>query len=82
MFTSLMTMFTSKISKKGQIVIPKEIREKLKIAPGETLIISQVDDRIFIDKESNQPLPKMVDILKLGKPFPPNLVQSLREEWA
>jgi AbrB family looped-hinge helix DNA binding protein len=74
-------MYTSKISKKGQIVIPRQIREKLQIKPGDELIFTQVGDRVYIEKEMGDNLPKMVDILKRGKPFAPNLIQALREEW-
>jgi AbrB family looped-hinge helix DNA binding protein len=74
-------MLTSKISKKGQIVIPRQIREKLNIKAGDELKFNQVGDRIYIEKGSQNDLPKLVDILKRGKPFPPRLVQNLRDEW-
>jgi len=75
-------MHSSKISKKGQIVIPQEIREKLKIDPGDTLLITTIGNRISIEKEENpKSLPKMVDILMKGKSFPQNLIKSLRDEW-
>ncbi len=74
-------MSTSKISKKGQIVVPKHIRDKLKIQPGEKLIFNQVGERVYIEKENAQTLPTMIDILKRGKPFPPQLIKKLRDEW-
>ncbi len=39
-------MTTVKISPKYQVVIPKEIREKLKLKPGQRLQIIELDDRI------------------------------------
>lgn len=39
-------MTTVKISPKYQVVIPKEIREKLKLKPGQKLQIFQFGDRI------------------------------------
>jgi len=39
-----------KISKKGQIVIPKIIRDKLGIKPGKYLLIDEGDGRIIIEK--------------------------------
>jgi AbrB family looped-hinge helix DNA binding protein len=39
-----MTMVT--ISTKHQIVIPKEIRQKLKLKPGQKLLIIQTGDRL------------------------------------
>jgi len=74
-------MLTSKISKKGQIVVPRQIREKLNIQPGEKLIFNQVGERVYIEKENTQTLPTMIDILKLGKPFSPQLIKKLRDEW-
>lgn len=39
-------MTTVTVSEKYQIVIPKEIREKLKLKPGQKLQIMQIGDRI------------------------------------
>jgi len=39
-------MTTVKISPKYQIVIPKEIRHKLKLKPGQRMQIVQLEDRI------------------------------------
>lgn len=74
-------MVSSKISKKGQIVIPRKIRENLEIKPGDELIFTQVGQKIYIEKEKSDSLPSMVEILKRGKPFAPKLIQKLREEW-
>ncbi len=39
-----------KVSKKGQIVIPKIIRDKLGIKPGKYLLIDEKNGRIIIEK--------------------------------
>lgn len=39
-------MTTVTVSPKYQVVIPKEIRQKLKLKPGQKLQIIQLDDRI------------------------------------
>ncbi|MCX6148996.1 MAG: AbrB/MazE/SpoVT family DNA-binding domain-containing protein [Ignavibacteriales bacterium] len=39
-------MTTVTVSPKYQVVIPKEIREKLKLKPGQKLQIIQFEDRI------------------------------------
>lgn len=39
-------MTTVKVSKKYQILIPKEVREKLKLKPGQELQIVQSGDKI------------------------------------
>ena len=39
-----------KVSKKGQIVIPKIIRDKLGIKPGKYLLIDEKNGRIIIER--------------------------------
>ena len=39
-------MVTVTVSPKFQVVIPKQVREKLRIQPGQKLQILQFDDRI------------------------------------
>jgi AbrB family looped-hinge helix DNA binding protein len=40
----------TKVSTKGQVVIPKEIREKLGILPGEKIVIMTRDEEIILRK--------------------------------
>jgi AbrB family looped-hinge helix DNA binding protein len=40
----------TKVSTKGQVVIPKEIREKLGILPGEKVVIMTRDEEIILRK--------------------------------
>jgi AbrB family looped-hinge helix DNA binding protein len=40
----------TKVSTKGQVVIPKEIREKLGILPGEKMILITRDEEIILKK--------------------------------
>ena len=40
----------SKVSVKGQAVIPREVREQLKLKPGDTLRFRLTDDGIILDK--------------------------------
>jgi AbrB family looped-hinge helix DNA binding protein len=42
-------MQTVKISAKFQVVIPKELRERLKLSPGRELVIYEVDGQIRLD---------------------------------
>ena len=46
-------MFTITVSPKYQIVIPKKVREKLKIQPGQKLQIIQYLDRLEIIPTKN-----------------------------
>ncbi|MEK6830980.1 MAG: AbrB/MazE/SpoVT family DNA-binding domain-containing protein [Nanoarchaeota archaeon] len=43
-------MELAKISSKGQLVIPQNIRDKLKIEEGEILVVSTKDDLIILKK--------------------------------
>jgi len=45
-----MQIKTIKVSEKGQIAIPKEMRENIGIKDGEELLIFQLEDQILIQK--------------------------------
>ncbi len=49
-------MELTKASTKGQVVIPQEIRERLKIKPGDTLQVEQVGELILLKKVALKPL--------------------------
>lgn len=72
-------MNVGKMSKKGQIVIPIEIREKFGIMPGDALIFKVKEDKIIIEKIQE----KMSDILKRSKPVQNSMEfqKKMREEW-
>jgi AbrB family looped-hinge helix DNA binding protein len=72
-------MNVGKMSKKGQIVIPKEIREKFGILPGDAVIFRVQGNKIIIEK-INQ---KMSEILVNSKPVKDSIEfqRVLREEW-
>jgi AbrB family looped-hinge helix DNA binding protein len=42
-------MQTVKVSPKFQVVIPKELRERLKLRPGQELIIYEIDGQIRLE---------------------------------
>ncbi|HET8613132.1 MAG TPA: AbrB/MazE/SpoVT family DNA-binding domain-containing protein [Sphingomonas sp.] len=44
-----------KLSSKGQIVIPKDIRDALSLKPGETLRLSREGRRIVLEAPSKNP---------------------------
>ena len=56
----------TKISSKGQVVIPFEIREKMNLEEGNLLIISDNDDSICMKKIE---LPKIKSWKEATKPF-------------
>lgn len=73
-------MITSKVSKKGQVVLPKEIRDKLNIGEGDILVFTELEGKIIIEI-LNEPFTKF---LQNSKSFKENAVdhqRKLREEW-
>lgn len=52
-------MFATKISSKGQIVVPKEIREKLKIISGTFFHVRQEKDNIVLTPIRTSPLDRL-----------------------
>lgn len=42
-------MQSVKVSPKFQVVIPKELRERLKLRPGQDLVIYEIDGQIRLD---------------------------------
>ena len=43
-------MITAKITSKGQITLPKKVRQKLGVEPGEIVSFEEKEDMIFIRK--------------------------------
>ncbi len=46
-------IFRRQLSGKGQLVIPKDIREILKLKKGETVTIEVKEDEVILKKEQN-----------------------------
>ncbi|MEK6852016.1 MAG: AbrB/MazE/SpoVT family DNA-binding domain-containing protein, partial [Candidatus Thermoplasmatota archaeon] len=51
-----MAVSTTKLSRNGQVVIPKDIRERLKLHAGDTLIAMDVDGRIVLAPSKTESL--------------------------
>jgi len=79
----LFSMIVGKISKKGQIVIPKEIRKQLNIQPEDVLMFHVQVDKIIIEKVKENPEETMIDILEKSKPIGNSLEfqKRIRDEW-
>ncbi len=76
-----MIVGTSIISEKGQITIPKEIRDKLGIVQGDRLVFDLKGDEIIIKKTGTNLVSK---ILKNQKPWEISSIEfqrKLRDEW-
>ncbi len=76
-----MIIGTSIISEKGQVTIPKEIREKLGIVQGDRLIFDLKDDLIVIKKPETRNLSEILNKQKPWKISSVKFQRELREEW-
>jgi len=65
---------TVKVSDKGQISIPLQVREAAGIYEGDELILVQKDDKILLEKSSSALEDDFRDIMLLSE-------KSLREIW-
>ena len=58
-------MITAKVTSKGQVTIPKEIREKLGVHPGENVGFEEKDGLLVVSKVvTRSPFDKWVGKLK------------------
>ena len=65
-----------KTSSKGQIVIPKEIREQLGITPGKKVLLRIVDKHAEITPLPDDPIRAMRGILKGGRSLAKELLKE------
>ncbi|MBS3157552.1 AbrB/MazE/SpoVT family DNA-binding domain-containing protein [Candidatus Woesearchaeota archaeon] len=72
--TKFMIIKTVKVSDKGQIAIPLDIRKINGINKGDNLIIIQEKGKILIEKASERIKDDFSDILKISE-------KSLKEVW-
>jgi AbrB family looped-hinge helix DNA binding protein len=73
-------MIAARVGRKGQVVVPKEIRDKLKIRPGDAIVFKMVGGKLIVERVIER---RMKDILKAGKPVEPSVKfqRRLRDEW-
>lgn len=45
---------THKVGPKGQVVLPKDLRDELGIAPGDEVMFDRTDDRIVVRKAKSK----------------------------
>jgi AbrB family looped-hinge helix DNA binding protein len=76
-----MEVSVGKITSKGQVTIPKEIRETLGLIEGDKLIFLVEGDKVVLRKVGSE---KLADILSRRKPWGESGLEfqrRLRGEW-
>ena len=71
-----------KVSPKGQIVIPKVLRDKFGIKEGEEVIVESLEEGVLVMKKEKNPVKAMRGMFK-GKfqKSSVELVRELRRDW-
>ena len=75
-------MKTVRVSRKYQITIPKEIREKIGIKIGDRLLVRLEDKRIIFEpiiEKKRDPVKHMLNLIK--KPQDIDAVRLVEESW-
>lgn len=67
-------------SAKGQVVIPKEIRDKIGLKPGARAVVEAVGDHVEIRALSENPIEHFCGIFKEGSSLTKALLKSRQEE--
>jgi AbrB family looped-hinge helix DNA binding protein len=58
----------TKVSDKGQVVIPKEVRDRLQMGPGTKLIVVATDDAVILQRiETVAGKMRMRDIMDIAR---------------
>ena len=73
-------MVVTKVSLKGQIVIPKALREKYGIKPESRVLIAEINGRIAIVPLLENPVKEARGILKGGRSLTRTLLAERRAE--
>jgi AbrB family looped-hinge helix DNA binding protein len=69
-----------KTSAKGQVVIPKKIREKLGIVPGKRILFRLVNEHAEIKPLPDDPIKELRGILKGGKSLAKELITERKRD--
>ena len=72
----------TKLSSKGQVVIPKDIRDALRLKPGETLSVSRQGRRIVLEAvDEDYPKISYEEFKRLVPPYvgPPVSIEDMQD---
>lgn len=77
-----MKSYLVKVTSKGQITIPKELREQFHILEGETAVMIPLPEGIMIKHELN-PMRKLRGIMRheIDLEKASQFIQKMRREW-
>ena len=70
-----------KITSKGQITIPKEIRDMLCVSGGDKILFENIDGNIVLKKAEERDLISILDQIRPMKKSTIKLIKELRNEW-
>lgn len=69
------------MSEKGQVTIPKEIRDSLKLKKGDRVVFLEVDEQVILRKAKTEMLSEALQNQKPWKDGALQLQRKLRKEW-
>jgi len=69
------------VSEKGQVTIPKEIRDSLKLKKGDRVIFLEAEDKVIIRKAKSEKLSETLQDQRPWKEGSLQLQRKLRKEW-
>jgi AbrB family looped-hinge helix DNA binding protein len=71
----------SPVSEKGQVTIPKEIRDALKLKKGDRVVFIDKDDQVILRKAKSERLSETLQNQEPWKEGALELQKKLRKEW-
>jgi len=72
----------SSLSEKGQVTIPKEIRDALQLKPGDKLVFIERGDEIVVHKAKARKLSAILENQKPWKLSSIEFQRKARKEWS
>jgi AbrB family looped-hinge helix DNA binding protein len=71
----------SPVSEKGQVTIPKEIRDSLKLKKGDRVVFLEADQQVILRKAKSEKLSEALQSQKPWKAGARQFQRKLRKEW-
>lgn len=75
-------MHVSSVSSRGQVVIPKHLRDKLNIKPNSRIVFSEMQGRLLLSVLPADPVQDARGMLKKTTPLTELMRQNRKEELA